>query len=91
MTTIDDVLSQALPLQKTFPELLKLLKISLTIIVTTAECEKSFSCLKCIKSSTMSEQQLIDLAVLSIENKLPQELALDEVIEKFAEKTRKEE
>ena len=87
ISTINDVLSEVLPLREAFPELLKLLQISLTIAVNTAECERSFSCLKRIKHylrSTMSEQRLVDLAVLSIEKELSQDLSLDEIVDKFA-------
>ena len=87
ISTINDVLSEVLPLREAFPELLKLLQISLTIAVSTAECERSFSCLKRIKHylrSTMSEQRLVDLAVLSIEKELSQDLSLDEIVDKFA-------
>ena len=34
----------------------------------------------------MSEQRLVDLAVLSIERELSQEISLDEIIAKFAAK-----
>ena len=63
------------------------LHISLTICVTTAQCERSFSSLKRIKTylrSTMSEQRLVDLAILSIEHKISKSLSLDEVVDNFA-------
>lgn len=87
ITTINDVLLEIVPLQEAFPVLIKLLQIALTIVVSTAECERSFSCLKRTKTflrSTMSEQRLGDLAVLSIEKELSQKLSLDEVVDKFA-------
>ena len=49
---------------------IKLLQIILTIAVSTVSCERSFSSLKRIKTwlrTTMTEQQLVDLAVISIE------------------------
>ena len=85
--SISDVLKEIIPLTIAFPTVTKVLQIALTIVVTTAECERSFSCLKCTKSylrSSMSEQRLIDLAVLSIEQKLSKDLSLDEVVNKFA-------
>ena len=66
--------------------LINLLQISLTVAVTTGECERSFSSLKWIKSypcCSMSEQQGVNLAVLSIEKELSQKLCLDEVVDKF--------
>ena len=85
--SISDVLKEIFPLNIAFPALTKVLQIALTIVVTTAECERSFSCLKRTKSylrSNMSEQRLIDLAVLSIEQDLSKDLSLDEVVKKFA-------
>ena len=87
MQSINDVLQQVYLLKAAFPNLVKLLQISLTIAVSTAECERSFSALKRIKTflrSTMSEQRLTDLALLSIEKQLSQNLPLDEVIDRFA-------
>ena len=75
ITTITDVLSEIVPLLEAFPALVKLLQIALTIVVSTAEHERSFSTFKRTKTylrSTMSEQRLVDLAVLSIEKELPQ-------------------
>ena len=52
---------------------MKLLRTALTIAVNTAQCERAFSTLKRVKSylrSTMNEQRLSDLAILSIEREL---------------------
>ena len=85
--SISDVQKEIFPLHVAFPVLTKVLQIALTIVVTTVECERSLSCLKCTKCyllSSMSEQQLIDLAVLSIEQELSKDISLDEVVKKFA-------
>jgi len=61
--------------------------MALTIVANTAECERSFSCLKCTKSflrSTMSEQRSINLAILSTERDLSANISMDEVVQKFA-------
>ena len=87
ITTINDVLSEIVPLKKVFPVLVKLLEIALIVVVSTAECERSFSSLRRTKTylrSTISEQCLVDLAVLSIEKELSKNLSLDEVIDKFS-------
>ena len=72
METINDVLKELFTLKTAFPNLAKLLQLVLTIVVSTASCERSFSALKRIKTylrSTMSEQRLNDIALLSIEKK----------------------
>ena len=87
MESINDVLREIYLLKEAFPTLVKLLQIALTIAVSTAQCEQSFSALKRIKvflCSTMSEQRLTDLALLSIEKELSQTLSLDDVIDRFA-------
>ena len=63
-----DVLHESSPLRTAFPVLVKSIQIALTIAVSTAHCERSFSALKRIKSylqSTMTQQWLVDLAILS--------------------------
>ncbi len=87
MDSISDFLLEISPLRTAFPTLVKLLQIALTMVVSTASCERSFSALKRIKTylrSTMTERRLIDLAMLSIERSLSQNISLDEVIDKFA-------
>ena len=63
-------------------------QIALTIAVTSAECERSFSSLKRIKTrlrTTMGEDCLSDLAILSIEKDIVSHiLDYDEVITDFA-------
>ena len=59
----------------------------MTIAVSTAHCERSFSALKRIKSylrSTMVEDRLADLAILSIEREISGSLVLEDVITEFA-------
>ena len=63
--SISDVFLALIPLKDAFQELFRLIRISLTIAVNTAHCERSSSALKRIKTylrSTMSEQRLTDLA-----------------------------
>ena len=81
------VLRELSPLRTAFPVLVKSIQIALTIAVSTAHCERSFSALKGIKSylrSTMTQQQLIDLAILSIKKELSKNLSLDNVVDQFA-------
>ena len=66
---ISDVIIELAPLNAAFPVLVRVLRIAMTISVSSAQCERSFSTLKRIKTylrSSMSEQRLTDLAVLSI-------------------------
>ena len=89
MEGINDVLVELLPLRAAFPVLGKMIRIALTIVVSMAECERSFSTLKPTKTylrSSMSEQRLTDLAVLSIERELSQNLSLDKVVDEFSAK-----
>ena len=46
ITTIAGAIQELLPLKVAFPELLKLLQMSLTLAVSIAQCELSFSSLK---------------------------------------------
>lgn len=50
MESIGDVLKELSPLKEAFPTLLRLLHIALTICVSFASCERSFSALKRIKT-----------------------------------------
>ena len=89
---ISNVLKELHPLKEAFPNLTKLLQIALTICVSSAQCERSFSALKRIKSylrSTMSEQRLVDLACLSIEHDISNKLNVEEVIDNFAAQSRR--
>ncbi|KAI6658296.1 hypothetical protein LOD99_15565 [Oopsacas minuta] len=73
MKSIDDLFLKLLPLRDAFPTLLNAIQISLTISISTAQCERSFSALKRIKTylrSTMSEQWLTDLAIIAIVKEL---------------------
>ena len=82
-----NVLKELSPLRVAFPLLVKLIQLSLTIAVSTAQCEHSFSALKQIKSylrSTMAQDRLVGLAVLSIEKDISKDLSLDKVVDQFA-------
>ena len=92
MQSISDVLKNLYPLKEAFPTLVKVIQISLTICVSSAQCERSFSALKRIKTylrSTMKEQRLVDLASLSIECDISKHLDINEIIDSFASKNRR--
>ncbi|XP_044152427.1 uncharacterized protein LOC122940116 [Bufo gargarizans] len=72
-------------LQESLTNFVVALRIFLTITVSTASCERSFSKLKLIKTylrSTMSQERLTNLAMLSIERDF--KIEFETVIEKFA-------
>lgn len=64
-------------LSSSFPDVCTAIFLFLTLPVTTASCERSFSKLKIIKNylrSTMAQERLKNLAILSIENELAKQL-----------------
>ena len=72
---------------KKSPVLLKLLQLSLTFGVGSAGCERSFSSLGRIKTklrSTMGEERLTNIVLLSIERELSGGLDLETVIVRFS-------
>ena len=70
-----------------FPQFHKLLILFLTIPVTGAAADRSFSKLKLIKTylrSSMAQSRLSNLAIISIENKEAKAIDRDDLIFKFA-------
>ena len=70
-----------------FPNLRVSLVLLLTIAVSVASCERSFSKLKLILTylrSTMTQNRLNSLAVLSIERDTFDKVGFDEVIDQFS-------
>ena len=65
----------------------------LTIPITSAGAERSFSKLNLIKSylrNSMSQQRLTGLAILSIEKEISEKMNYENIVQKFAtEKSRK--
>ena len=71
-----------------FSNLVVLLRIFFTIPVTVASGERSFSKLKIIKNymrSTMTQERLSGLALISIEHEISDSIDLTSVIKKFAD------
>lgn len=80
---LDSFIDQLIPLHIAFPNLLKQLQIALTLSVSSAAYERTFSSLKRVKTylrSTMSDERLTNLALLTIEKDLTVTLSLEDVI-----------
>ena len=76
-------------LAEIYPNLWTALRVSLTLPVTVASAERSFSKLKLIKTylrSTMSQERLSGLAVISINHQLANQISYDDIIDDFASK-----
>lgn len=74
-------------LEYLFPNSLIALKILLTMPVTVASGERSFSKLKLIKDylrSTMTQERLTNLATIAIEREIVEKLNYDQLINSFA-------
>ena len=71
----------------TFPNLRIALQILLTIAVSIASCELSFSKLKLILPylrASMGQDRLTDLTLLSVEREMLEIINVDAIIDKFA-------
>lgn len=74
-------------LSATFPMLYVGLKLAVTIPVSSASCERRFSKMKLIKTrlrSTMADDRLSDLMVISCEQDIP--INKEVVLDMFAQK-----
>ena len=80
-------------LEDTFPNVEIALRIYLVLLVSNCSSERSFSKLKLIKNrlrTSMLEDRLVDLTLLSIECDILLELNFDDIIDDFAnQKARK--
>ena len=80
-------------LTEIYPNMWIALRISATQAVTVASSERSFSKLKLVKTylrSTMGQERLSGLAIISINHIISKQLSYDDVIDDFAaRKTRR--
>jgi hypothetical protein len=76
-----------------FPNFALAIRIFLTLPVSVASGERSFSKLKIIKNylrNNMTQERLSDLAIISIESEISEKIDFTEIIDKFAsQKARK--
>ena len=76
-------------LKEVYPNMWVALRIAVTIPVTVAAAERSFSKLKLIKTylrSTMSQKRLNGLALMSINREVSRQVSFDDTIDAFAAK-----
>ncbi|KAI6658354.1 Zinc finger MYM-type protein 1-like [Oopsacas minuta] len=86
LESINSLLLKLLPLETAFPNLVKAIRIAITIGVSSAHSERSFSTLNRVKNNlrtTLDRQWLTDLCILSIESTSSNNLDLDEVVQKY--------
>ncbi|XP_065662954.1 uncharacterized protein LOC136085562 [Hydra vulgaris] len=73
--------------ENVFPNMRIALQILLTIAVSVASCERTFSKIRLINSylrTSMDQSRLCDLALLSLKRENTEEINFDNVIKKFA-------
>jgi len=76
-------------LKDIYPNIEIALRIILTLPLTVASCERSFSKLKIIKNylrSTLGQERLTNLGILSIELETSNSISYDDIINDFAAK-----
>ena len=74
-------------LENGFPNLFVALRILLTLPISVASVERSFSKLKLIKTylrSSMSQERLVGLATISVEKDMAYQLDIRDLIKDFA-------
>jgi hypothetical protein len=86
-TTVLSFLSFLTPFKAAFHELHQLCKIAVSLPVSTASCERSFSALRQIKTyvrNSMIESRLSAVAVIAIEKERAHLLNVDDILDVFA-------
>ena len=72
--------------ENAFQEIKKLVNIACTIPVTSVQSERSFSCLKLIKThlrTKMLDERLSNIAILSMHSERAKAMDLDKVVDRF--------
>uniref|UniRef100_A0A3B4WFJ0 TTF-type domain-containing protein n=1 Tax=Seriola lalandi dorsalis TaxID=1841481 RepID=A0A3B4WFJ0_SERLL len=86
LSSILDFTSFLEPYKEVFHQLFRLCRIAIALPVSSANCERSFSALKLIKNhfrTTMNDDRLGNIGVLSIERRRARSLNLDAFVERF--------
>lgn len=87
---INSIISEINP--KIFPNLYKLIQVALTIPISSASCERSFSVMRRIKTwlrTVMTNDRFTNLSLLHIERDLSNNINPEEVLNIFAQKSRR--
>ncbi|XP_063765900.1 zinc finger MYM-type protein 1-like [Eleginops maclovinus] len=87
VSTTHDVLVLLRPYKDAFVDLFKLVCISMTLPVTSASCERSFSCLRRLKTylrNKSGDARTSNLGVLAISSSRAKALDVEAVINRFA-------
>jgi len=88
---IDDVLRVLSENKTIFPNLQKLFIIALTIPISSATCERSFSAMRKIKTwlrTSMLQDRFSDLSILYIEKDMSKNINSNDILNIFADKNR---
>ena len=87
LNTTRDFLSVLRPYKDAFEDLHRLLRIALTLPVSSASCERSFSCLSRVKNylrTRSGDDRTSGLGVLAINSERARALDCQEIIDAFA-------
>ena len=82
-----EFLSMLKPYKDSFEDIYKLLRFAVTLPVTSASCERSFSCMRRVKTylrNRMANPRLSNLACLSIHAERTKALDVQKIIDSFA-------
>lgn len=74
-----------------YPNMYKLLQVALTLPISSATCERSFSTMRRIKTwmrSTMVENRFNDLSIINIEKDLAKQINNTDIVNAFSNKNR---
>ncbi|CAF0733420.1 unnamed protein product [Adineta steineri] len=86
LKTIVDLYTEILPLKNAFPTVIHIVVAAMTIPVSSTTCERSYSRMKLIKTTTrntMSDSRLSDLCVLAVEREF--NVDLEKLVDNFAD------
>lgn len=84
--SIKEFLIEIIPYKRAFNAIYRLLLIAVTLPVTSASCERSFSKMKIVKTylrNSMSNERLTNLALLSIESNRAEQIDLEDFVDEF--------
>jgi len=88
--TLNDVLQKID--QNVFANLYKLMQVALTLPISSASCERSFSVMRRIKTwirSSMNQDRFTDMSILHIERDISNIIESENILNNFALKNRR--